>query len=142
MSAQRLIPGTFSRVPGGYSHRIDSETTVFVPDSSVSCYDAATGQLYGYAPAYDEKAPAQQATTPGEYSYYYEMQQAPADCDFSARLSYYGGHYHLSPLRPDLPRLHGRGITYNNDSGTYTVTSRAYEKLTQQYRIQYEMCFD
>lgn len=144
-ATERKIHGTFTRVTGGYSRRIDAETTVFVPDSSVSRYDAATGQLYGYAPDYDaleaSKAPAQQADAPGEYAYCYEMQRPPVGCDYSAQRSYYGRHYHVTPLRPDLPRLHGRGITCNDD-GSYTVTARAYDKLTQQYRIQYEMCLD
>ena len=75
-------------------------------------------------------------------SYYYETQHAPTGCDFSADLAYYGKHYFLRPLRDGLPRHHGRGITYDEERGTYTVTLRAYDKIKEQYRIKKEMCFD
>ena len=88
------------------------------------------------------KAPAVQADKPGEYVYCYEMQQAPTGCDFAADLSYYGKHYFLRPLRDDLPQLHGRGISYDEERNTYTVTTRAYDKLKEQYRIRYETCLD
>ena len=146
MTTPRPIPGTFTRVTGGYSRRIDAATTVFVPDSSVSGYEAATGQLYGYAPDYDaleaSKAPAQQADAPGEYSYCYEMQQAPTGCDYAADLAYYGKHYFLRPLRDGLPPLHGRGITYDAEHSTYMVTLRAYDKIKAQYKIKRETCLD
>ena len=49
----------------------------------------------------------------------------------------------LSVLRDDdLPRLHGRGITYDEQRNTYTVTLRAYDKLKQQYRMSRETCLD
>ena len=66
------------------------------------------------------------------------MQQAPTGCDFSSELAFYGKHYFLRPLRNDLTRLRGRGITYNEQSGTYMVTIRAYDKLKAQYRIMHE----
>ena len=107
---------------------------------------AETGELHGYAPDYDAieagKAPAVHADKPGVYSYYYELQHAPTGCDFRAELAYYGKHYYLHPLRADLPKLHGRGITYDERSGDYMVTIRAYEKLKEQYKISHEMCFD
>ena len=118
----------------------------FVPDFSASRYDPETGELFGYAPDYAaleaEKAPAVQADKPGEYVYCYEMQQAPTGCDFAADLSYYGKHYFLRPLRDGLPQLHGRGISYDEQRNTYTVTTRAYDKLKEQYRIRYETCLD
>lgn len=46
------------------------------------------------------------------------------------------------PLRDDLPQLHGRGISYDEERNTYTVTTRAYDKLKEQYRIRYETCLD
>lgn len=80
-ATERKIPGTFAPVPGGYSQQIGANTALFIPDFSVSRYDPSTGEVYGYAPDYDAleaaKAPAVQATAPGEYSYCYEMQQAP-----------------------------------------------------------------
>ena len=82
------------------------------------------------------------ADKPGEYVYCYEMQQAPTGCDFAADLSYYGKHYFLRPLRDGLPQLHGRGISYDEQRNTYTVTTRAYDKLKEQYRIRYETCLD
>ena len=113
---------------------------------SAARYDPKTGELFGYAPDYAaleaEKAPAVQADKPGEYVYCYEMQQAPTGCDFAADLSYYGKHYFLRPLRDDLPQLHGRGISYDEERNTYTVTTRAYDKLKEQYRIRYETCLD
>ena len=145
-ATERKIPGTFAPVPGGYSQQIGANTALFIPDFSVSRYDPSTGEVYGYAPDYDAleaaKAPAVQATAPGEYSYCYEMQQAPTGCDFAADLSYYGKHYFLRPLRDDLPQLHGRGISYDEERNTYTVTTRAYDKLKEQYRIRYETCLD
>lgn len=60
----------------------------------------------------------------------------------AADLSYYGKHYFLRPLRDDLPQLHGRGISYDEERNTYTVTTRAYDKLKEQYRIRYETCLD
>jgi hypothetical protein len=145
-SIERKINGTFAPVPGGYARQIDPQTTLFVPDFSASRYDPETGELFGYAPDYDaleaEKAPAVQADKPGEYVYCYEMQQAPTGCDFAADLSYYGKHYFLRPLRDGLPQLHGRGISYDEERNTYTVTTRAYDKLKEQYRIRYETCLD
>ena len=145
-ATERLIPGTFSKVPGGYARPINAQTTLFVPDMCASSFNADTGELHGYAPDYEAleaaKTPAVQADAPGEYSYCYEMQQAPAGCDFSADLSYYGKHYFLRPLHDGLPRLHGRGITYDEQRDTYTVTIKAYEKLKQNYRISCEMMFD
>ena len=91
-ATERKIPGNFAPAPGGYSHQISASTTLFIPDCSVSRYDPSTGEVYGYAPDYDKleaaKAPAVQATAPGEYSYCYEMQQAPTCCDYSADLAY------------------------------------------------------
>ena len=118
-SIERKINGTFAPVPGGYAQQINEQTTLFVPDFSAARYDPKTGELFGYAPDYAaleaEKAPAVQADKPGEYVYCYEMQQAPTGCDFAADLSYYGKHYFLRPLRDDLPQLHGRGISYDEE---------------------------
>lgn len=145
-SIERKINGTFSPVPGGYSRQIDEQTTLFVPEFSAARYDPKTGELFGYAPDYKAleaaKAPAVQAAAPGEYSYCYEMQKAPTDCDFAADLSYYGKHYFLRPLHDGLPRLRGRGISYDEERNTYMVTIRAYDKLKEQYRISYETCLD
>ena len=143
---ERKINGTFSVVPGGYAQQINEQTTLFVPEASAARYDPKTGELFGYAPDYDaleaEKAPAVQATAPGEYSYCYEMQQAPTGCDYSADLAYYGKHYFLRPLHDGLPPLHGRGITYDAEQGTYMVTLRAYDKIKAQYKIKRETCLD
>ena len=49
---------------------------------------------------------------------------------------------YLRPLRDGLPRLRGRGITYDAERNTYTVTLRAYDKLKQQYRMSRETCLD
>lgn len=57
------------------------------------------------------------------------------------RLSDRQAQKELAAQRRYMQRLHGRGITCNDD-GSYTVTARAYDKLTQQYRIKYEMCLD
>ena len=145
-TVERKIPGTFSKVPGGYAQQIDKYTQIFVPDMCASSFIPETGELHGYAPDYDAleaaKSPAVVADKPGEYSYSYETDHAPIGCDFSAQLSYYGGHYHLYPLRDDLPQLRGRGITYDERGNNYTVTRRAYEKIKTQYKIKYEMCFD
>lgn len=145
-AVERLIPGTFSKVPGGYEQKFDDQTTFFVPDMCVSSFIPETGELHGYAPDYDAleaaKTPAVHADTPGVYSYCYEMQKAPTGCDFSAELDYYGKHYFLRPLHGGLPRLHGRGITYDEQGNTYTVTRRAYDKLKQQYRISRKTYLD
>lgn len=52
MSAvKRLIPGTFSKVPGGYARTIDERTTLFVPDMvQPPSFIPETGELYGYSP--------------------------------------------------------------------------------------------
>ena len=146
MTTERKINGTFSKTFGGYVRQIDENTTIFVPEFSAARYDQETGELFGYAPDYEaleaEKSPSVHADKPGEYSYCYEMQKAPTGCDFSADLSYYGKHYFLRPLRDDLPRLSGRGISYDDQRNTYKVTIKAYEKLTKQYRIKYETCLD
>lgn len=145
-AVERKIPGTFSKVPGGYAQRIDEHTQIFVPDMRAASFIPETGELHGYAPDYDAleaaKTPAVEADKPGEYAYYYETDHAPTGCDFSADLAHYGGHYFLRPLRDDLPRLHGRGITYDEQRNTYMVTRRAYEKIKEQYKIKREMCFD
>lgn len=146
MTTERKINGTFSKTIGGYVRQIDENTTIFVPEYSAARYDPETGELFGYAPDYEameaEKSPAVHADKPGEYSYCYEMQKAPTGCDFSADLSYYGKHYFIRPLRDDIPRLSGRGISYDEKRNTYMVTIKAYEKLTKQYRILYETCLD
>lgn len=143
---KRLIPGTFHKVSGGYARQITPETRMFVPDESVFSFDPETGELYGYSPDYEAleaaKAPGVVADKPGEYSYYTEMQRAPIGCDFAADLAYYGKHYYLKPLHDGLPRLRGRGITYNEQTGDYLVTIRAYGKLCNQYKISHEMWFD
>lgn len=145
-ATQRPISGTFSKVSGGYEQKISENMTLFVPDMCAASFNADTGELHGYAPDYEAlesaKAPAAHADKPGEYSYCYEMQQAPTGCDFSADLGYYGKHYYLRPLRDGLPRLRGRGITYDAERNTYTVTLRAYDKLKQQYRMSRETCLD
>lgn len=145
-AVERLIQGTFSKVPGGYEQKVDEHTTLFVPDMCAASFIPETGELHGYAPDYEAleaaKPPAVHADKPGEYAYCYEMQQAPTNCDFSADLGYYGKHYFLRPLRDDLPRLSGRGITYDEQRNTYTVTLRAYDKLKEQYRMKRETCLD
>ena len=145
-AVERIIPGNFSKAPGGYAHQINENMQLFIPDMCASSFIPETGELHGYAPDYDAleaaKAPAVVAENPGEYSYYYETVRAPIGCDFSADLAYYGKHYFLKPLRDDLPRLKGRGITYNERDGVYMVTLRAYEKIKEQYKISLEMCFD
>ena len=145
-AVERKIPGSFFKVPGGYTQQTGPNTQIFVPDMCASSYNPDTGDLHGYAPDYDAmeaaKAPSVAADKPGVYAYYYETQHAPTGCDFSSQLAYYGKHYYLRPLRDGLSRLCGRGITYDERDGTYTVTIRAYEKLKTQYRISHEMCFD
>jgi len=145
-AVERKIDGTFSKVSGGYARKIDGRTTYLVPDMLAARFIPETGELYGYAPDYDAleavMSPTVEADKPGEYAYYYEMDHAPTGCDFSADLAHYGGHYFLRPLRDDLPRLHGRGITYDEQYNTYTVTRRAYDKLKEQYKIKLEMCLD
>ena len=145
-AVERKIPGAFSKVPGGYAQKIDGRTTLFVPDMCAASFIPETGELYGHAPDYDAmeaaKTPAVEADKPGEYVYCYETDHAPTGCDFSASLAYYGNHYFLYPLRDDLPRLHGRGITYDEEYKSYKVTLRAYEKLKEKYKIKYETCLD
>lgn len=145
-AVERKIPGTFTKVPGGYEQKVNENTTIFVPDMCASSFIPETGELHGYAPDYEAmeaaKAPSFHAENSGIYSYCYEMQHAPTGCDFSSELAFYGKHYFLRPLHDDLPRLHGRGITYNEQSGTYMVTIRAYDKLKEQYRIMHETCLD
>lgn len=51
-------------------------------------------------------------------------------------------HYFLRPLHDGLPQLHGRGITYDAEQGTYMVTLRAYDKIKAQYKIKRETCLD
>ena len=111
--------------------------------AAAACLMVLCGAGAVYYDALDaEKAPPVQADKPGEYVYYYEMQQPPTGCDFAADLSYYGKHYFLRPLRDGLPQLHGRGISYDEQRNTCAVTTRAYDKLQEQYRIRYETCLD
>jgi len=139
VTVERKIPGTFSKIPGGYKQKIDERTTMFVPDMCASRFIPETGELYSCYPDYEApkaaKTPAVQADKPGEYVYCYEMQHAPSCCDFSANLSYSGTHYFLTPLRDNLPRLRGRGITYDEERNTYRVTPLAYDKIKEQYKI-------
>lgn len=106
-ATERKIPGTFAPVPGGYSQQIGANTALFIPDFSVSRYDPSTGEVYGYAPDYDAleaaKAPAVQATTPGEYSYCYEMQQAPTAATTPPILPTMASTTFCCPLRDGLP---------------------------------------
>lgn len=145
-AVERIIPGSYTKVSGGYEKKVDDRIKIFIPDMCASSFIPDTGDLHGYAPDYEAleaaKTPAVHADKPGVYSYCYEMQQPPTGCDFSSDLSHYGKHYFLHPLRDDLPRLRGRGITYDEQRNTYTVTIRAYEKLKEQYRIMHETCLD
>lgn len=140
------VPGKFSKVPGGYEQRISDTTSIFVPDMCAASFIPETGELHQHVPDYEAleaaKSPAVVADKPGEYAYHYEMEHAPIGCDFSAQLAYYGNHYYLRPLRDDLPRLRGRGITYDEQRNNYKVTLRAYEKLKEKFKISYEMCLD
>lgn len=142
--AETKLTGTYDKVPGGYSRRINDHMVEFIPDFCVSSFENGTVSMY--CPDYEAieaaKAPAVEADNPGEYLYYYETQKAPKQCDFSAQLSYYGDHYYLSPLHDGLPQLKGRGIKYESDYGKYIVTEKAYEKLCKQFRMSREMCFD
>lgn len=146
MANMRVVAGTFQQVPGGFSRKISDNITEFIPDFCTANFDESTGQLSMYCPDYEaleaQKQPAQVAEDPGVYSYCDEMQKAPIGCDFSADLSYYGKHYFLRPLRDGLPRLKGRGITYNEKDNDYTVTERAYEKLKAEYKISYKYYLD
>ena len=76
-ATQRPIPGTFSKVPGGYEQKIGDNMSLFVPDMCAASFDETTGQLQGHAPDYEAleaaKTPAVHADKPGEYSYCYEI---------------------------------------------------------------------
>lgn len=143
---KRQIPGTWTKTPGGYEQKADERTTLFVPDMCAASFTPETGELFGYAPDYDAleaaKSPSVEAKKPGEYAYCYEIAHAPTGCDFSADLSYYGKYYFLRPLHDGLPRLHGRGITYDEARNTYMVTCRAYEKIKAEFKVSREMCLD
>lgn len=89
-----------------------------------------------------KRPPPCRPTSPANTSTATKCSNPPTGCDFAADLSYYGKHYFLRPLRDDLPRLHGRGISYDEERNTYTVTTRAYDKLKEQYCIRYETCLD
>ena len=84
----------------------------------------------------------EEVTHNGTYLYTPEMGQQKPDCQIEASLSYYGKHYHLYT---DL-ELKGRGITSDGKDSKgrnrYTVTTRAYKLLEQQYTISYESLLD
>ena len=88
------------------------------------------------------KKTKEEVNGPGTYLYTPEMGQEKPDCQIEASLSYYGGHYHLYT---DL-ELKGRGITSDGKDSKgrnrYTVTTRAYKLLEQQYPISYESLLD
>lgn len=138
--------GNFQKVQGGYAQRVTDKIILFVPEMAASDYDPDSGKVTMHAPDYDAleaaKTPAVHADKPGVYAYCYEMQKAPTGCDFSAELGFYGKHYFLRPMRDDLPRLKGRGITYDESRNTYQVTIRAYDKLKTQYKISREYYLD
>lgn len=90
----------------------------------------------------------------GTYLYTPEMgQKKPEGCQIEAKLSHYGKHYFI-----DTPmQIKGRGITfiktYNSNElsvhgqykagwNEYKVTTKAYEKLKEQYAISMECCLD
>lgn len=107
--------------------------------------------------ATERKIPGTFAPVPGGYSQQISANTALFIPDFSvsrydpstgeiygyaADLAYYGKHYFLRPLRDGLPPLHGRGISYDAEQGTYMVTLRAYDKIKAQYKIKRETCLD
>lgn len=145
-ATERKIPGTFAPVPGGYSQQIGANTALFIPDFSVSRYDPSTGAVYGYSPRYDALEASQGSRRAGHRPrrVFLLLRNAagPHGCDYAADLAYYGKHYFLRPLRDGLPPLHGRGITYDAEQGTYMVTLRAYDKIKAQYKIKRETCLD
>lgn len=127
----------FKKVSGGYEKRTSETTKIFIQDAFVESFDEATGTVEMYKPKYEPLAPAKEAK-PGINSYYYENEEAPTGGDFEMTIGHYGGYY-LKPLRDGLT-LKGRGIRY--DGNWYKVTDLALEKIKNQYRIIYEMCFD
>lgn len=138
--------GQFIKIPGGYARQIDAQTQIFVPEAFVESFVPETGEVTLCAPDYAaleaEKAPAVHAAAPGAYAYTEEMQKAPTGCDFSARLAYYGKHYYLTPLHDGLPQLHGRGVEFDPERGTYRVTIAAYNRLIKFYRVSVAGCLD
>lgn len=68
-TVERIIPGTFSKVPGGYEQKIDGRIKILVPDMCTASFIPETGELHGHAPDYEAleavKAPAVHADTPG-----------------------------------------------------------------------------
>ena len=124
-ATERKIPGTFAPVPGGYSQQIGANTALFIPDFSVSRYDPSTGEVYGYAPDYDAleaaKTPAVQATAPGEYSYCYEMQQAPRAATTPPILPTMASTTFCAPCVTACPRSTGAALpTTQNRAPTWS----------------------
>lgn len=145
-ATERKIPGTFAPVPGGYSQQIGANTALFIPDFSVSRYDPSTGEVYGYAPDYDAleaaKTPAVQATAPGEYSYCYEMQQAPTAATTPPSLPTMASTTFCAPCVTACPRSTGAALpTMQNTAPTWS-RSGAYDKIKAQYKIKRETCLD
>ena len=99
------------------------------------------------------EVPAVKADKPGLYGYCPEMGEGKPKCQIEASRSYYGRHYHIyTPLD-----LKGRGIEhmgvlepgrvskryeYRTGWNEYTVTSKAFEKLQEQYTISMESLLD
>lgn len=91
------------------------------------------------------------AESAGVYRYTSEMgQKKPEGCQMEAGISHNCGHYWINtPLE-----LKGRGIVENaacwakgskkavEKWRSYTVTTRAFEKLKEQYAISMECCLD
>jgi hypothetical protein len=91
----------------------------------------------------------------GVHNYYPEMKERRVNTQLEAQLSYYGKHYFVdSPV--ELPK--GRGIEFlkqytagsftngvaNRKIGwySYRVTSKAFEKLKEEYSISMERYLD
>lgn len=145
-ATERKIPGTFAPVPGGYSQQIGANTALFIPDFSVSRYDPSTGEVYGYAPDYDAleaaKTPAVQATAPGEYSYCYEMQQAPTAATTPPILPTMASTTFCAPCVTVCPRSTGAALPTTQNRVPTWSRSGAYDKIKAQYKIKRETCLD
>lgn len=130
---------TYVKVPGGYQRKVDSITTEFIPDMCAKSFNAETGEVEIYKPVYEKKEPGKIADKPGVYYYRYENTEAPKNCDFSARLSYYGKHYFLTPLHGGIV-LTGRGVKVEGKK--YMVTENKFNQLAAIFKISYEVTFD
>ena len=146
-SIERKINGTFAPVPGGYAQPDRPADNAFRPGllrqpattpKPASC-SATPPTMKRWKP---KRPPPCRPTSPANTSTATKCSRPPPAATSPPIFPTTASIIFSALSATVCPQLHGRGISYDEQRNTYTVTTRAYDKLKEQYRIRYETCLD